>query len=474
MAKAFKVDDLWQEDVASLAARLEAKEVSPVELLDMYLRRCDRLQPVLNAFSMIDRKGAMSAAEKAAERQGKGRRLGPLDGIPVSIKDNLFVSGMPAEWGSLMLKGFVPSQDDICVERLRSAGAIIIGKTTTPEFALSGRTENRTTGTTRNPWNPTLTPGGSSGGAVAAVAAGMTPLAIGTDAGGSTRMPASYTGLVGLRPSNGRIPRRYGFLPMALDFQAIGPIARTTRDLELLFKAVSGPDARDPASLSVAPPRRTAKPRRLGWFTSIAGESASLEVLEAHTEALGHLQAAGYEIAQCAPPFDLEMISALWGTLTAVGAARAARQYGERWKVDATAQIAGLVEQGLKIPAADYVDALDRLQVFRSETSAKWGDFDALILPVNPVPAWPVETDHPTQVDGRRLSATAQGMYCGWVNAMGYGGASVPGRPGAGGLPIGVQIVAPPAADDVIVEIAHCLERAAPWRDRWPALAYAD
>lgn len=472
MAKSVKVDDLWQEDVASLASRLDEKDITPVQLLNMYLARCDRLQPVLNAFTLIDRKGARAAAEMAEQRQAKGQRLGPLDGIPVCIKDNLFVSGLPAEWGSLMLKGFVPSQDDICVERLRAAGAIIVGKTTTPEFALSGRTENRTTGTTRNPWNPALTPGGSSGGAVAAVAAGMVPLAIGTDAGGSTRMPASYTGLVGLRPSNGRIPRRYGFLPMALDFQAIGVIARTTRDLELLFKAVSGPDARDPASLALAAPRRTAKPRRLGWFTSIAGETASAEVVAAHAEALQHLQAAGYVTAQCDPPFDLGEISALWGTLTAVGAARAARKYSDRWKADATSQIAGLVEQGLKTPAADYVDALDRLQTFRSDTSAKWGDFDALILPVNPVPAWPVETDHPTQVDGRPLSASAQGMYCGWVNAMGYGGISVPGRPSSGGLPIGVQIVAPPAADDIIIEIAHCLERATPWRDRWPALAH--
>ena len=139
-----------------------------------------------------------------------------------------------------MLKGFVPERDDVCVERLRAAGAVIIGKTTTPEFALSGRTENLATGTTRNPWDPRLTPGGSSGGAVAAVAAGMVPLAIGTDAGGSTRIPASYTGLVGLRPSNGRIPRCYGFPPMALDFQAIGVITRTMRDLELMRPTSQG------------------------------------------------------------------------------------------------------------------------------------------------------------------------------------------------------------------------------------------
>ena len=391
----------------------------------------------------------------------------------MAIKDNLYVRRLPAEWGSLMLKGFVPEQDDICVERLRAAGAVILGKTTTPEFALSGRTENRVTGTTRNPWDPRLTPGGSSGGAVAAVAAGMVPLAIGTDAGGSTRMPASYTGLVGLRPSNGRIPRRYGFPPMALDFQAIGLITRTARDLELLFGVVSGADVRDPISLHVTPLRRQAKPRRLGWFTSIGEESASAEVAASHAEALQRLEGLGYMVEPCPPPFDLTEIREIWDTITAVGAARAAARFGDSWKTLATSQIAGLVERGLAVPATAYVNALDRLQTFRAETSARWGDFDAIVLPVNPVPAWPVETEHPTEIDGKPITPGAQGMFCGWVNAMGYAGVSVPGRPSDDGRPIGIQLVAPAGADEVIIEIAQQLEEAAPWKDRWPALAIA-
>jgi aspartyl-tRNA(Asn)/glutamyl-tRNA(Gln) amidotransferase subunit A len=437
----------------------------------MYLERCDLLEPKLNAFALLDRDGAAAAAKAATERQATGRRLGPLDGIPVAIKDNFFVAGLPAAWGSLMLEGFVPERDDICVERLRAAGAVIVGKTTTPEFALSGRTENRVTGTTRNPWNPDLTPGGSSGGAVAAVAAGMVPLAIGTDAGGSTRMPASYTGLVGLRPSNGRIPRRYGFPPMALDFQVIGVITRTVRDLELLFGAVSGPDVRDPISLHVTPPRRQAKPRRLGWFTKIGEEGASSEVAASLAEALRHLEELGYAVEPCPPPFDLAQIREIWDTITAVGAARAAAQFGDKWKTLATSQIAALVERGLAVPATSYVNALDRLQTFRADTSANWGDFDALVLPVNPIPAWPVETEHPTEIDGKPVTPGAQGMFCGWVNAMGYAGMSVPGRPSADGRPIGIQLVAPAGADEVVIEIAQRLEKIVPWKDRWPPLA---
>jgi Asp-tRNA(Asn)/Glu-tRNA(Gln) amidotransferase A subunit family amidase len=462
--------ELWREDATGLAALLDTGQTTPIQLLDMYLERCERLAPTLNAFTLFDRSGAAAAAEAATGRQKTGRRLGPLDGIPVAIKDNLFVAGLPAEWGSLMLKGFVPEHDDICVERLRAQGAIIIGKTTTPEFALSGRTENRVTGTTRNPWDPRLTPGGSSGGAVAAAAAGMVPLAIGTDAGGSTRIPASYTGLVGLRPSNGRVPRRYGFPPMALDFQAIGLITRTMRDLTLLFSAVAGPDVRDPISLP-ATPRRQARPRRLGWFTSVGPDGASAEVVASHAEALRQLAQLGYIIEPCMAPFDIKEIRGIWDTITAVGAARAAVRFGDSWKTMATKQIAELVERGLTVPATSYVNALDRLQTFRAETSARWGDFDALVLPVNPVPAWPVETEHPTEIDGRPATPGAQGMFCGWINAMGYAGLSVPGRPSADGRPIGVQLVAPPGADEVLFELACGLEQAAPWKDRWPTIA---
>ncbi len=465
--------ELWREEAATLSERLDAREITPTQLLDMYLERCNRLNPKLNAFTLLDRDGATQAAKAATERQKAGQRLGPLDGLPIAIKDNLYVRGLPANWGSLMLEGFVPEHDDICVERLRAGGAIILGKTTTPEFALSGRTENRISGTTRNPWNLDLTPGGSSGGAVAAVAAGLVPLAIGTDAGGSIRLPASYTGLVGLRPSNGRIPRRYGFPPMALDFQAIGLVARTVRDLHLLFGVIAGPDVRDPISLHISPPRRQAKPRRLGWFTSIGEEGASSEVAASHADALRRLELLGYLVEPCPPPFDLAEIREMWDTITSVGAARAAARFGDKWKTLATSQITSLVDRGLAVPATRYVNALDRLQTFRAETSAHWGDFDALILPVNPVPAWPVETEHPTEIDGKSVSSATQGMFCGWVNAMGYAGLSIPGQPSSDGRPIGIQLVAPTGGDEVIIEIAQRVEDVAPWRDRWPPLATA-
>ena len=238
----------WQLDATALSALLDARDITPLQLLDQSLARLDALEPVLNAFTHVDRDGAAAAARAATARLASGARLSPLDGIPVSVKDNIFVSGLPARWGSLLFRDFIPDRDDICVERLRAAGAVIVGKTTTPELAMLGRTDSRLSGITRSPWDPALTPGGSSGGASASVAAGVTPLAIGTDMGGSTRLPAAYTGLVGMRPSTGRIARRFGFPATCIDFQVIGPFARTMRDMRLLYGVLAGPDPRDPYS----------------------------------------------------------------------------------------------------------------------------------------------------------------------------------------------------------------------------------
>ena len=184
----------WQLDATALSALLDEREITPLQLLEQSLSRLDALEPVLNAFTHVDREGALAAAKAATARQSAGARLGPLDGIPVSVKDNIFVAGLPARWGSLLFREHIPDRDDICVERLRASGAVIIGKTTTPELAMLGRTDSRLSGITRSPWDPALTPGGSSGGASASVAAGITTLAIGTDMGGSTRLPASSRG----------------------------------------------------------------------------------------------------------------------------------------------------------------------------------------------------------------------------------------------------------------------------------------
>ncbi len=458
----------WQLDATALSALLDAGGTTPLQLLDQALGRLEALEPVLNAFSHVDRDGALAAAKAATARQAAGLRLGPLDGIPVSVKDNLFVAGLPAQWGSLLFRDHVPDRDDICVERLRAAGAVIIGKTTTPEFALMGRTESRLSGVTRNPWDPALTPGGSSGGAAASVAAGITTLAIGTDAGGSTRLPAAYTGLVGMRPSTGRLARRFGFPPMAIDFQAIGPFARSMRDLRLLYDVLAGPDPRDPYSVRFPPAPFASAGRRLriGWFTAIGAEGATPEVAAGVAAAVDRLATAGCEVGPASAPYDLGALRGIWGTLTAAGAARVVARFPDRWRAEVTDNVRAAAERGLTLPATAYVEALDALAAWRADVTAAWGDYEALVLPAAAAPAWRAEDEAPPG-----LTSATQGMFGGWVNAAGITAICVPGAPHPDGRPIGVQIVAPFGHDAIVLEIAQRLETLAPWADRWPALA---
>lgn len=460
----------WQLDATSVSALLDARQITPLQLLEQSLSRLGALEPALNAFTHVDRDGGLAAATAATARQAAGRRLGPLDGIPVSVKDNIFVAGLPARWGSLLYRDHVPDRDDICVERLRAAGAVIIGKTTTPELAMSGRTDSRLSGVTRSPWDPALTPGGSSGGASASVAAGITTLAIGTDMGGSTRLPASYTGLVGMRPSTGRIPRRFGFPATAIDFQVIGPFARTMRDMRLLYGVLAGPDPRDPYAVrfphapEVTPGRRL----RIGWFTAIGDESATPEVAASVAAAVAGLAAANCDTAPVTAPFDLGALRAFHGVLTAAAAARVVVRFPDRWRTDTCDNVRAAAERGLAITAASYVDALDALAAWRADLTTNWGDYDALIVPAAAAPAWRAEDEAPPG-----LTPAMQGMFGAWVNAAGLPGISVPGQPHPDGRPIGVQIVAPFGRDDVVLDIAQRWETLAPWADRWPAMALA-
>ena len=458
----------WRLDATALSALLDVRETTPLQLLDQALARLDAFEPVLNAFTHVDRDGALAAARAATDRQAAGRRLGPLDGIPVSVKDNIFVAGLPAQWGSLLFRDHVPDRDDICVERLRDAGAVIIGKTTTPELAMLGRTDSRLSGVTRSPWDPALTPGGSSGGASASVAAGITPLAIGTDMGGSTRLPASYTGLVGMRPSTGRIPRRFGFPATCIDFQVIGPFARTMRDMRLLYDVLAGPDPRDPYSQRFPPPPDVRPDRRIriGWFTAIGAEGATPEVAASIVAAVDCLAGANCAVAPVSAPFDLGALRTFHATLTAAAAARIVVRFPDRWREDTCNNVRAAAERGLAISAAAYVDALDALAAWRADVTTAWGDYDALIVPTAAAPAWRAEDEAPPG-----LSPATQGMFGAWINAAGLPGISVPGQPHPDGRPIGVQIVAPFGHDAVVLELAQRLEALAPWAHRWPALA---
>lgn len=463
-------EPLWTKSASQLAALLGRKEVSPVEVLRTFVAHQERVNPLLNAI-VTPAADPQRQAQDAERRQLEGRRLSALDGIPITVKDNIFVGGMRCTWGSRLFERFVPVQDDICVERLRRAGVLIIGKTNTPEFALASRTENLVFGATRNPWDAGLTPGGSSGGAVASVAAGMVPFAIGTDAGGSIRSPASFTGLVGMRPSNGRIPRCHGFPPMAIDFQAIGLLSRTIDDLVLLYRAVSGPDPRDAASLRLPTGAVAADPSsvRVRVVTNAGGEPVESAVragLRAGADALAEL---GYQVEAGDAPYELEEVRAVWGVLSSVGAARVAQQF-DGWRDLVGGNILSLAEQGLKVSAVQYVDALDRLARIRSHVSNAWQGFDVILCPTSPVMPWPIELPFPASVDGLPGHARSGNVFTTWVNAVGHPAMTLPTLPSPAALPVGMQLVGPFAGEELLFDIARRFEHIRPWSARWPRI----
>jgi aspartyl-tRNA(Asn)/glutamyl-tRNA(Gln) amidotransferase subunit A len=465
---------LWQLSAFEASTLMESRKVSPVELLDAVLERHGRLNPALNAIVALDADGARGAARASEQRMMKSKRAGPLDGVPITIKDNIHVKGFRATWGSLLYRDFLPPRDDIAVARLRAAGCVIIGKTNTPEFALSGFTDNRVFGPTRNPWDTEMTPGGSSGGAVSALAVGMAPIALGTDAGGSIRRPASYTSTVGLRPSTGRIARAHGFPGLVADFQVIAPAARTVADVELLYRCMAGPDPTDPASLACAATSNEGGERtrrlRIRCVTSIGDAPIDQEIASAVNAAAAVLGSLGHKVEEGGAPYDTESIDRIWGTLSTVRLARVlAKHPGWREKVHPTSVAPG--ERGAAIAAVEYVEALDAVTELRRKIAQEFEAFDVLVTPTSGAHPWPIGTPFPNQIAGRQAGARSSAVFTTFVNAAALPAINVPITPSESGMPIGMQLVARYGGDETLLALAREFEAAQPWSARWPKIA---
>lgn len=461
--------------VAALSALIARRELSPVEILEYFLSRYERLNHRVNAIVAVDTEAAREAAKAAERRALTGARLSALDGIPVTIKDNIFVKGWTVTWGSLLYRGFQAKRDDIAIERLRSAGAIFLGATNTPEFALNQYTDNLVFGVTRNPWAPGCTPGGSSGGAVAALALGLAPLAVGTDAGGSIRRPASYAGVVGLRPSTGRIPRAYGFPALAHDFQVIAPAARTTRDAYLLFHVMAGFDARDRLSgvfRTLPQQLQEIRPPRLRIRCVLnAGEApVDPDVRMSVEEAARTLRGLGHSVETGPAPYSPDRIDRIWATLSSVGLARVLDKHQD-WRQLVSPSSKLTAERGAAIDARQYLGALDEVAALRLEFVQVFDAVDVLLTPTSNALPWSVERPHPATIDGREVGPRGAAAFATFVNATGLPAVSVPGTPAADGLPIGVQLVGRYGDDAMLMALAAEYEEAQPWAARWPALA---
>ncbi|MCP5372968.1 MAG: amidase [Hyphomicrobiales bacterium] len=466
----------WRQDATALAGLLDGGQVSAPGLLAHFRDRIDRLNPALNAVICLSGTAA-DEARASADRRAAGRPLGPLDGLPILIKDNFVVRGMPATWGSALFADRVCDHDEIPVERLRAAGAVIVGKTNVPEFTVEGFTENRLFGTTPNPWDLSLIPGGSSGGSVAAVAAGMIPFSVGTDGGGSVRRPAAYTNLVGLKTSVGRIPRGGGLPQLLLDMETVGPITRTVRDQALLFDVLAGADPRDHRSLPFPAPRARATleqapgPLRVLAVERFGDAPVEGEIVDSFRRMVDLVERLGHRVTHGPLPLDIGPVNAHWTTIADMGLGLLLRREPRM------AELASpkYVEWARRAYDAQHLlTVLEIIAELRNRAARVFTDVDVIMTPACAAMPWPTGTPFPETIDGTPVGPRGSAVYSGWVNATGHPAISVPGRRSPAGLPIGIQFVGAFAADEVLLRLARQIEKVQDWHGDWPAVAATD
>jgi aspartyl-tRNA(Asn)/glutamyl-tRNA(Gln) amidotransferase subunit A len=462
----------WQLGIADLAAKLRSGALDPEGLLDNVLSRISRVDPALNTMVAIDEAGARRQARTSAERLRSGQARSPIEGIPISIKDNLLVGGLPATWGSRGLKDLVPERDELPVERLRAAGAVIVGKTNVPELTLEGYTSNLLFGTTRNPWDIRLTPGGSSGGAAAGVAAGLVPAAIGTDGGGSIRRPACHTGLVGFKPSIGRYPRADGFPGLLFDFDVIGTLTHSVADTKLLDRVLAGPDPRDRQSNQLPPsPFRDAARLRILYVPRF-GDSPLDPEIEPMTDAVAQtLVGHGHSVEVGPMPFDQAESDEIWRVISRAGVANYFQHQGPAFADSAGPFVLGLEREGREISAAAYVATLQKVVNFRRHVAALFDRYDLVFTPSAAALPWAADRPFPPEIAGKPAGPRGHAVYTGWVNICGHPAINLPHGLSRAGLPIGGQFVGGFGADAALLEFAALFEEKGMWRVLWSPFA---
>jgi len=457
---------LVEADALTLARLIRDKQVSPVAVVEAVLARIEMLQPTVNAFITVTAEEARAAARRAEAAVMGGERLGPLHGVPFSVKDLLPTRGVRTTMGSLIFADQVPAEDAVPVRRLREAGAILVGKTTTPEFGHKPLTDSPLFGATRNPWDLSRTAGGSSGGAAAAVVSGQAPLALGTDGGGSIRLPASCCGIVGLKPTLGRVPH-VSQADLFSSTSYIGPMARTVAETAACFDAIAGFDAGDPYSRPEPaddPRDVTVRGLRVGWLPRVGNRLVDAEVLAATEAAVRHLDAGGAQVEtldEDVSAFEQTFLIGLQAGLAArVGAHMAA--FGDK----VAPSLRESVERGARWSAVDWVNALGQRTAMYRRVNALFRRFDVLLSPTLSRPALAVDHDafRPITIGGEEAGSIRGAWYPYlWpFNLSGHPALSLPCGVAADGLPIGLQIVGPWYGDRRVLALAGHLERERP------------
>lgn len=452
---------------SEMAVAVRERRVSPEELLDAHLHRIDTVEPQINAFASIDRTGARRAARVAGDMVRSGKELGPLHGIPLSIKSSIDVAGWTCPAGSRLRSDYVAQSDAPLVARLRRAGAILVGNTNTPEFLMAYETDNVLQGHTNNPWDLERTAGGSSGGEAAAIAAGCVAAGVGSDGGGSIRIPAHYSGICGLKPTGGRIPATGHFPPSTGPFAllgVVGPMARTIADLELLFEVMAGLDYGDPSSSPVPvrkPNGKDIEHLRIGFFDQHPSTPVNAETKAAVHKAASALRESGLQTEPFLPS-GLERARELWWNF-----------FGRAGELVLGPSVAGRESElssilkdflhnarsGPPLTRDELMGSMLERDDLRYRLLQQMERYPILLSPVCAVPAFR-HGEREWLVDGQTVGYWQAMSYTQWFNLLGNPAVVVPVSVSPEGLPIGVQIIGRPFEDEIVLAVAKIVEAA--------------
>ncbi len=460
------MSDLTFLSAANMARKIQERELSPVDLAEAHLAKIARLNPILNAFVQVDADRVRREARAAEATMMSRDVLGPLHGVPISIKSSLDVAGFHCESGTRIRAGYVARRDAALVSRLRNAGAIVLGVTNTPELLMAWETDNLLYGRTNNPWDLERTPGGSSGGEAAAIAAGMSAGGVGSDGGGSIRVPAHFTGICGLKPTPGRIPASGHFPassgPFAL-LGVVGPMARTVADVRALFEVMQGPDDGDSCAAPVPlrwPTDEQARTLRIGYFEDDGRTPVTPETRAAVHTAADALSAAGFRVEPFRPQ-GLEEARLLWKTFFVKVAGMLIRPMFTGREGDQSPILKQFLEWSAAEPeltGESLLDAWIRRDIIRRDVLAQMRKYPILLCPAAAIPAFR-HGERSWQIDGQTVQYLDAWSYSEWFNLLGNPAVVLPVSHSAQGLPIGVQLVGRPWEEEQVLAVAEVLEK---------------
>ncbi|MES2534204.1 MAG: amidase [Pseudomonadota bacterium] len=458
--------ELHRWTARDIARQVAARAVSAGEVAQSQCERVARLEPQLNAFADFDPAVPLAAAREVDARLAAGEQL-PLAGVPFTVKDNLWLGGRPATFGSKVFADFVAPRDAWAVARLRALGAVPLGVTNCSEFACKGNTATPLHGETANPWDLQRTPGGSSGGAVAAVASGLGPLALATDAGGSVRRPAAHTGLVGMKPTLGRVPNPWGFDDPNHLLSVVGQIGRNVEDVAFMLDALTAWEPADTLSCpafavpdAMAALKQPLRPLRLAWSPQLGcGLAVDADVQATLEAAVDRLRSAGWQIETDDPAWPPE---AREYPLIALQQAGLAQRFGDIWRRTPEMldpDIGAQIELGFAISGTRVTELLKLREEFHASFTRFFARYDALLCPVSPVEAWPLGRLGPAEIGGLPAGPRGHAAFTPIFNYGGVPALSLPCGTGRHGLPVGLQIAGPRFADALVLQLAWHAEQ---------------